>query len=54
MKKPIRLANAFLTALSILSIALIFAATARADVKPGDMITAKNAEQVRTLVSAGT
>src|ERR1700688_2632927 len=55
MKKPIRLANAFFTALSILSVALTFAATtARADVKPGDMITAKNAEQVRTLVSPGT
>ena len=56
MKNPIRPAIAFLTALSTLSIALIFAATppARADVKPGDFITAKNAEQVRTLVSPGT
>src|ERR1700688_1325533 len=53
MKNPIRSLAAFL---STLAIALIIAATppARADVKPGDMITAKNSEQVRTLVSPGT
>jgi hypothetical protein len=34
--------------------AAIFATTANAQVKPGDMITAQNAEQVRQLVSPGT
>src|SRR5713226_885784 len=55
MKEPIGPLLEFLEALCLLSIALIFPATtpARAEVKPGDVITAQNAEQVRTLVSPG-
>src|ERR1700675_4326709 len=53
MKKPCGL-RVTLSVIAIFS-ALTFTLTpAHAEVKPGDMITAKNAEQVRGLVSPGT
>ncbi|MGA6972177.1 MAG: DUF1329 domain-containing protein [Candidatus Binatus sp.] len=55
MKKPSgRLVPPLLSVIAVF-FALIFSFTAaRAQVKPGDVITAKNAEQVRALVSPGT
>src|SRR6202011_5413232 len=55
LKKVVGSLLSFARALGAFSIALILVAAplARAEVKVGDVITAANAEQVRTLVSPG-
>ncbi len=54
MKKPSELRVPSVPAVIAVFFALTLPFTpAHADVKPGDVITPKNAEQVRTLVSPG-
>ena len=58
MKKPCGLCPvrplSVIAVLCALTLSLLSHTPAHAQVKPGDVITAKNAEQVRTLVSPGT
>ena len=55
MKKPSELRVSTRLAVIAVFFALTFSITpAHAQVKPGDTITPKNAQQVRTLVSPGT